>query len=770
MRKLATAALAFSASVFLAHYLVPPEYLLLCAALCALLSFSAILLKNEARTRALLILLAAAVGFMASFVSYYFKTLPARDVSDKELVVTARVTDYPELYEDYAKVLVKLTGDNAPKLNAELCSFGGELDGLRPGDLITANVRLKTADERYGEAFSANNANNVYLLCYLNGELEITGRSRLSFFYFPKALAKGLKETAAAVFPKDTEPFIVALLTGDTTLLSKDTALYTAMSKAGILHVVAVSGMNVAFLVGFVMLVIRRKKLASFIALPIIWLFVPFAGATPSVTRAAFMQSTVLAAPTFKRENDGLTSLSAVLAALLLVNPAACASVSLQLSFAAMLGMILVTPKIYKRLYERVNSFLADKRKESTLIKRTLKKLFLGVSAAFAATIGALVFTTPVSVIYFGYVSLIGILVNVLIFWAISVCFILGYISCVLGLIWLPLGSTLGTLTSLLLRYIIAVVRLAANVPYAAIYTKDNLFGLWLILVYAVFILCYFFRRKKEGFRPTIPICLSVISLCCVILATGFRGESERGSFTAVDVGQGQSLILTYGEATAVIDCGGKGKNTNAGDTVAGVLLGSGRQTVDVLLLTHFDDDHVNGVTRLMSRVEVQRLVIPDGSFDKTERNEIVSLAEKLGVEVYIIQEDAIIDADELEIKAYTTFSQEEPSLIFLGCLGDFEALVSGDAGTKEEQEFIAAHELPDTELFVAGHHGSKNSSSAELLEALSAEYAVVSCGYNSYGHPTEEALERLAAAGMEVFRTDELGNICFTIGSEGGE
>ncbi len=769
MRKLATAAIAFSACVFISHYLVPPEYYLLCAALCALLSLTAIALKNEARTRTLLILLAAGVGFLASFVSYNYKTLPAREITNKELTVTARVTDYPELYEDYAKVLVILTGDNAPKLRAELSSFGDELKELKPGDLITADVKLKTADERYGEAFGANNANNVYLLCYLNGELEVTGKSRLRFFYFPKTLAKELKENAAEVFPEDTAPFMVALLTGDSTLLGKDTALYTAMSKAGILHVVAVSGMNVAFLVGFVMLIIRRKKLASFTALPIIWLFVPFSGATPSVIRAAFMQSTVLAAPSFKRENDALSSLSAVLAALLLINPAACAAVSLQLSFAAMLGMILVTPKIYKSLYSRVKSAVSDKSGGVALIKRALKNALFGISAAFAATIGALVFTTPVSVIYFGYVSLIGILVNVLIFWAISICFILGYISCVPGLIWLPLGSVLGSFTSLLVRYIIAVVRLAAGAPYAAIYTKDNLFGLWLILVYAVFILCYAFRRKKEGFRPTIPICLSVISLCCVILTTGLESDSETGSFTAVDVGQGQSLILAYGDATAIIDCGGKGKDANAGDTVAGVLLGSGRQSVDVLLLTHFDDDHVNGVTRLMSRVDVQRLVIPDGSFDKADREEILNLAEKLGVEVYIIHEDATIDADELKINAYTTFSQEEPSLIFLGCIGDFEALISGDAGVSEEEEFIAAHELPDAELFVAGHHGSKNSSSAELLDALGAEYAVVSCGYNSYGHPTEEAMERFLAAGMEIYRTDELGTICFNIGSEGG-
>lgn len=770
MRKLASAAIAFSAAVFISHYLVPPDYYLACTIGCAVLSLLAIFFKNDKRTRVLLISLAAAVGFLISFTSYIYKTVPARELSDTEQTVTARVTDYPETHDDYTTVTIRLTGDNAPRLGAQLYSFEDELAELKPGDIVTADVKIKTADERYGEAFSGNNAENVYLQCYLNGELEITGKSALSFLYFPKALAKSVKESASSVFSEDTVPLMIGLLTGDTRLLYKDTALYANMAEGGILHVVAVSGMNVAFLVGFIMLVIRRKRLATLVAIPIIWIFVPFAGATPSVVRAAFMQSTVLVAPIFRRENDGLTSLTAVLAILLLVNPAACASVSLQLSFAAMLGMILVTPKIYKPLNQKVNSVFKGKEKTQSISKTAAKSIVLGVCATFAATIGALVFTTPISVLYFGYVSLIGILVNVLIFWVISVCFILGYISCVLGVIWLPLGTVLGTLTSLLARYIIAVVKLAAVVPYGAIYTKGNLFGYWLILVYVVFSLCYAFRRKKEGFRPIIPVCLTVISLCCVILATGLRAGNDTGSFIAVDVGQGQSLILTYGDATAVIDCGGKGKNVNAGDKVAGLLLGSGRQTVDVLLLTHFDDDHVNGVTRLMSRVDVKRLVIPDGSYDKKEREEILNLAEKLGVEVYIIQEDTTIDADELEIKAYTTFSQEEPSLICLGCIGDFEALVSGDAGISQEQEFIAAHELPDAELFMAGHHGSKTSSSEELLDALDAEYAVVSCGYNTYGHPTEEALDRFRQAGMEIFRTDQLGDITFSIGGEGGQ
>ncbi len=762
MRKLATTAAAFSAAVFVSHYFVPPRFYILCAVIFAALSFSALFLKGNMRTRVLLIMISAATGFSVSFISYQYRILPALELSESGMFVTAKVTDYPEVHEEYSTVTVKLTGDNVPHLGALLYSFGDELRELEPGNIIKADVKLKTAGERYGEAFSGNNAENIYLLCYLNGELEVTGKGAAAFLYFPKTFAKSIKEAAAKVFSEDTAPLMTALLTGDTSKLYQDTVLYANMAEAGVLHVVAVSGMNVAFLAGFISLIVRRKKLASLISIPIVWIFVPFAGGTPSVVRAAFMITTVLLAPVLRRESDGLTSLAAILALMLLINPAACASVSLQLSFSAMLGMILITPKIYKPLYQKVHSIFGKGRPKG-LHNIVAYKLLADAGAAFASTIGALVFTTPIAVLYFGYVSLIGILVNVLIFWAVSAAFILGGIACILGLIWLPMGIGIGTLTSILARYMIALVEIAASVPYAAVYVKGNYFGWWLALVYIIFVICCIFKRK-EGFRPVIPICLAVISLCCVIFVTEYDINGADGSITVVDVGQGQSLILTAGDATAVIDCGGKGKNTNAGDAVAGLLLGNGRDKVDVLLLTHFDEDHVNGVMRLMSRVTVQQLVIPDGSFDKPIRQKILELAEILGTEVYIIKQDSVVDACGLEIGIYSTFTQSELSLIFLASMGGFDTLVSGDAGFPEEEEFLAAHNLPDAELFIAGHHGSKYSSSAELLDALKAEYAVVSCGYNTYGHPTEEALSRFAAAGMQVYRTDKSGNITFNI------
>ncbi len=747
-----------------AHYLVPQNYYLLAAAVITLLSLSGIFAKGDIRIRVLLITLAAALGFLVSFISYQSKTVPARAISDTELQVTAKVTDYPSIYEDYTSVPIRLTGANVPNLNALLYSYDTELPSLSPGDIISADVKLRTSDKRYGEAFSGKTAEDVYLLCYVKGDIEVTGRSSFaSLAYLPKAIAQSLNEVAVRVFSLKASPFMTALLTGDTTLIYADNSLYANMAEAGIMHIVAVSGMNVAFLVGFIQIAIRRKRLASFIGIPMVCIFVPFAGATASVFRAAFMQIMILSAPLLRRENDSITSLSAALAVLLLINPNACASVGLQLTFAATLGIILVTPKIYDSLVNNILSKYKKSRNKGSIAQRATYKLLDGICVTFASTIGAILLSTPVSVVYFGYVSIIGVLVNILVFWAVSVCFIMGYISCLLGMLWLPLGTVPGALTSLLVRYIIKVASLAASFPYAAVYTKGNIFGYWVILVYIIFILCYIFRRK-EGFRPAIPVCLAVSSLCVVILVTEFNVNNDSGSFTAANVGQGQCLILTSGKTTAMIDCGGNGTTTNAGDTVAGLLLGNGRQTIDVLALTHFDDDHCNGVIRLMCRVKVRRLVIPDAAPDKTEKGKILAAAAKYGTQVYIIQDDTTISAGDLTLYVYPTVSQNEKALIFLGYIGGFDAFISGDADQNVEDEFVEAHTLPQTELYVAGHHGSKYSSGEELLNALHAKYAVVSSGYNTYGHPAPETLQRLQNAGLQIFRTDKLGNICFKI------
>ena len=101
-----------------------------------------------------------------------------------------------------------------------------------------------------------------------------------------------------------------------------------------------------------------------------------------------------------------------------------------------------------------------------------------------------------------------------------------------------------------------------------------------------------------------------------------------------------------------------------------------------------------------------------------------------------------------------------EVGLTILCTAGDYDFLVTGDMNDATEKKLIAQYELPDVEVLLAGHHGSKYSTSQELLEAVTPEVGIISVGQNTFGHPTREAMDRMAEAGMTVRRTDEEGDI----------
>jgi competence protein ComEC len=101
-----------------------------------------------------------------------------------------------------------------------------------------------------------------------------------------------------------------------------------------------------------------------------------------------------------------------------------------------------------------------------------------------------------------------------------------------------------------------------------------------------------------------------------------------------------------------------------------------------------------------------------------------------------------------------------EEGLAGLGSAGGFDVLVTGDMSAFVERMLVKYKDLPDGEVLVAGHHGSRYATSGELLAALKPEVAIISVGYNRFGHPAEEVISRLAAAGVSIFRTDDAGTV----------
>lgn len=755
MRKLAYCAGGFSAAIFAAHFLLPSGcayYGVLAAAALALVT---LLLPGTTRRRVAVALLSAAIGFGWYGVCVSARLAPAQTVSADVQTVTARVTEYPVAYDHSYGLTVLLTSPDVPICRARLYASDAAAADLRPGDEITADVKLRPATLRYGEETDTYISKGIYLLGSVQDKtLEQTSVWKSSWCYWPKTVARSLKVSAQAAFPADVLPFAQALMLGDkSALYAQD--LDIPLSTTGIMHTVAVSGLHLAFLLGFLRLFTGNRRTTGVIGLPLMAVFVIMAGCSPSVLRAAFMTALVLFAPLLGHENDPPTSLLTALAILLAANPFAAASISLQLSFASMAGLFCVSGALHRALDAR----LLPTGVRFSWLRRKVRAFF---SATTASSVGAMVFTVPLTALHFGNVSLIAPVTNLLILWLLPAAFIGCYLAALLGLVWTWGGMALAWVTAWPLRYILAVAKLLSKLPGAVLFTGNRMVVWWLVFVYAVFGAAWVIarRRKRKNYWP--PAACSILALCAVLIVSSAQLR-RTSTVTALDVSQGQSIVFSSGRACAVVDCGGRSTVEDPGDLAARKLLAQGHRSLDLLVLTHPHDDHVNGVLRLMHWLPVRTLVIPAAA-DMTEAPlcDILALAAQNHTAVVRVDAERTVTAGGISVHLYPEpcAGQEDGSMIVLATIGDYDTLVPGDVDSAAEAKFLDGCTYPDIELLLVGHHGSKKSTSDAWLDAIAPDAAIISVGYNSYGHPTAETLARLQAHNIPIYRTDQMGDI----------
>ena len=764
MRKAVWLLLPFSAAVFLWHYLLPdgavPFVLLLFVAGVLFASLA----KGTLRLRVLFVSVGILAGSLCCWCQDRFVIDPAESHVGEIRTVTARVTDAPDVYDGSEYVTVLLTEPGLPRVKCRLVSYvEGELAPLVPGDIITGEMRFVSASVRSGQEIDNYTSQGIFLRAVCTDEPEITGAWRLARLYAPKRAAAAVGRLCARLFPGDTAPFMTALLTGEKGPLYQDGDAYYRLSSAGLSHVVAVSGMHISFLMGFLFLLLGRKRSALIVCLPALLFFAAMAGFTPSVVRAALMQAALLIAPVFGREEDAPTALAVILAALLLCNPSAAGSVSLQLSFASVAGIRLFS----ERLFERWRAAVED----GPLGRRApLRGLLLGAAGSVSTSLGALAFTMPLTAAHFGYISVGSPVSNVLCLWVISLLYVGGYVTVLLGVLFPPAGAAAGAVLAWGVRYVFFIAGLTERIPCGTVYMSHPVFVLWLCFAYAAFLLAWLLGRKTErGVRLIAPACLTLILLYVFSFAVRLGWKDEL-RLTALDVGQGESVLLTYGPRAVMVDCGGSYVRDDPGNTAVRYLGGQQRRSLDALILTHLHSDHVNGVPALLSQIRVDTLYMPREEDEDGYLPSILAAAAAAGTRVEYVTENLRLTVGEMELTLFAPLLPEitdenENGLVVLAARDGFEALITGDAPAAAEYVLTSRYELPDIEVLVAGHHGSRTSTGAKLLETVKPDIAVISVGYNLYGHPHWEVLQRLQSYGIEVLRTDELGNVTVTDG-----
>ena len=750
MRVLATVGFSFAAGLFLT--LLPWDgWQLYAAGALALASLLwALLGRGTPHLRRVLLVLLPLMVSLLYFSAYRaLVRQPVQALCGGEHDFSAAVCDWPEATERGAKVTIRLHG----LLGAKAVYYGDDdLLSLRPGDALSGTAWWNDVAAIGDGDLRQFSSRGVYALLYDRDTLTVQPAPDMPLGYAPQYTAKALRDKLAQLWDDPSVlGFLTAELTGDKSLLPESD--YVAMQETGLAHIFAVSGLHCAFLVTLLSLLIpptHRRTLCA-VASAVLVFYMLLTGLSPSVARACVMQLFLLSAPLFRRGSDPLTSLAAALTVILLVNPYAVGSVSLQLSFAATLGMVLLSGRLYK-------SFTGWYRGRNRAVRTALSFL----AANLAATLGALVFTAPLTAYYFNILSLVAPLAGLLAVPAAGYAFMSAFVSALLGLVWTPLGHLAGYVPLLLVKYILWVAHLLLAVPYHAVYFTNVYLRVWLLYVYAAFLGCAVTPDGKRKYA--LASALTVLTLAaCLWLNSRWQ---QYGAFRAavLDVGQGESVALCSGSEAALVDCGSSNSYVDAGSVAADALQSAGIRRLSAVIVTHYHADHTNGLTEVLTRLPVDTLYLPDIEDEYGVRDRLVSLAAHQGADVVFVTEPTRIALGEAVLTVYppllTTGDLNEQGLTALATAGDFDLLITGDMAGQTEQLLAQTYPLPDVEVLVVSHHGSRYSSDESFLRAITPDNAVISVGDNRYGHPAEETLRRLQAVGATVWRTDQQGSI----------
>ncbi|GAB2687405.1 ComEC/Rec2 family competence protein [Saccharopolyspora gloriosae] len=567
-------------------------------------------------------------------------------------------------------------------------------------------------------------------------------------------LREGLRSTSRAVLGPAAAGLLPGLVVGDTGRLPPE--VVEQFDTAGLTHLMAVSGANLAIVCGAVLLVLRLAgagPVPSSVGAGLAMAgFVVLAGPEPSVLRAAVMGAITLFALALGRERSALPTLSASVIGLLLLAPGLATTVGFALSVAATAGLVLLAPVWAGAMHAR--------------------GVPVGIAESLAVPAAAHLVTAPLVAAISGEVSLVAVAANLLAGPLVAPATVLGVAATVLAPISAALAAALVWLAGPELEWVLAVARHASAVPGASFGWPSGVLGGALLAVLSVIALIVLRGRIAR-------LVLASVVLIVVVVVIPIRHQVAPWpvpgwAVVACDVGQGDGLVLSTGRdrEAVVIDTGP--------DPVlmAECLRRLRIRSVPLVLLTHLHADHVSGLPAVLSGREVGSVAVGPLNEPAWAAQEVRATARAHGAHVLPLHAgqrlrwpglvlDVLGPRGEL---ARTTSADDanDASLVVKATTPAGRVLLTGDVELPGQSELLAAGVDLRAEVLKVPHHGSRYTSPA-LLAAVRPRVAVISVGAgNDYGHPSPLILGALTRMGVRIQRTDQSGDIAIAAEGDG--
>ena len=548
-----------------------------------------------------------------------------------------------------------------------------------------------------------------------------------------------------------------AMILGDRTGL--DPEVKSLYQENGIAHALSISGLHISILgYGLYRLLKRigiKLKISVSFCVTLIYLYSLMTGGSTSTVRAMIMFGVCLFSDIVGRSFDLPSALSLSLMIILFTDPLYIYDAGFMLSFGSVLGIALICPVLREGLPFGKSSILS------------------GAEASLSVTL----FTLPVTLYFYYEVPLYSVILNLLVVPLMGILVVSAILAGVLGLFILFLGIPWGFICHIILILYERGCLLFQSLPGAGIVTGRP--ESWKICLYYILLLllCLVYKRvkKKDEKRLKRVIPFIILLLPLIFLISPYKGVS----YTMLDIGQGDcNVVIGKNKKTVIIDCGSSSAANIGKYKVIPFLKYKGISTVDVMVATHADSDHISGFEEIFDMGEerdlkIKKLIMPGTGLKDKESAELAEKAEKAGVEVCFINTGAVLKAGDMEFnclwpdRGFSAEDRNENSTVLRLKTEGFSVLFTGDIQGEGEKGMI--RNLTGgkrTTVLKTAHHGSKNSTPEEFLKLVEPEYALISAGRNNrYGHPHKELLSRLEEVGCEIHMTGREGAITVTTG-----
>lgn len=663
-------------------------------------------------------------------------------VSSDSLSVPIKIKILCRVYEDSTAKLMEIYNELA--LGNKIKAFG---------------TFSKPAGERnpgefdYAKYLRSKNISALFSI-YEIEKIEIIDGSINRFGEFISELRIRIQKKISELSTEETAGLITGLLLADRSGI--DYELREDFINAGVIHVLAVSGLHVGFIAFIFYIIFNRFNIYARYLLTIAGLifFMILTGMPPSVFRATVMAVLLFFAFLFNRSYNSFNALAFAAFIILLTNPAEIFNPGFQLSFSAVLSILIFYP-IFQKYIKQKNQ------------NRTVRFILLFGAVSLAAQIG----TLPFTLYYFHKISVIALIMNLFVIPIIAVIISVSIITLLVSLFsdWLAIiyASANNFFSEILFRLV------SAGGSNELSFISVPEFSLLDILIFYFFAGIFFAAYKyfNSIISKFILMILVFLNIYVFVLLDDIDYFAEgRLTITAVDVGQGDAFLVKFPEGkTALIDAGNSNDYIDSGARIKSLLQKFRISKIDFGFVSHIDADHYGGFLTLIKEGLVETVFKPE--VDSSSEKEIAFenflrensaqfvdykklILEFPNCRLYSLYNSSIFDEKK--------FDSNNRSGVIKISYGENSFLFTGDAEYEEEEELINLYgEFLKSNLLKVGHHGSKKGSSSNFLRKVNPDYALISAGYlNQFKHPSDEVLKRLIKEKIEILRTDLQGAV----------